>query len=64
MTPAGSENAANSGRAHESEGDAARAMGNIPAECGKILIWRLDLEPRHLIAEGHAYVSAIAYGSE
>ena len=40
------------------------APGNIPADGGKTPIWRLDLEPRHLIAEGRAYVSALAQGGE
>ena len=40
------------------------APGNIPADGGKTLIWRLDLEPRHLVAEGRAYVSALAHGGE
>jgi hypothetical protein len=40
------------------------ALGNIPADGGKTLVWRLDLEPRHLVAEGRAYVSALAHGRE
>jgi hypothetical protein len=40
------------------------APGNIPADGGKTPIWRLDLEPRHLVAEGRAYVSALAHGGE
>ena len=40
------------------------APGNIPADGGKTRIWRLDLEPRHLVADGRAYVSALAHGGE
>ncbi|HEY7449563.1 MAG TPA: hypothetical protein VH702_15515 [Vicinamibacterales bacterium] len=40
------------------------ALGNIPADGRKTLVWRLDLEPRHLVAEGRAYVSALAHGRE
>jgi hypothetical protein len=40
------------------------APGNILADREKTPIWRLDLEPRQLVAERRAYVSALAYGGE
>jgi hypothetical protein len=40
------------------------AGGNIPVDGGKTPIWRLDLEPRHLVGKGGAYVSALAQGGE
>jgi hypothetical protein len=65
MAQLGIENTAHSACSHESpKQDPEPTVGIIPGECGKIPIWRLELEPRHLIAEGRAYVSAIAYGGE
>ena len=65
MTQAGIETTTN--RAHfrdRLEPEPKLAVGNISADGGKTPIWRLDLEPRHLIAEGRAYVSALAHGGE
>jgi hypothetical protein len=64
MTQASEEKATNFASPPPTEPEAEHAVGKTPADRGKTPTWRLDLEPRRLIAQGRAYVSAIAYGGE
>jgi hypothetical protein len=64
MTQASDEKPTNFASPPLTESEPENAVGNIPVDRGKTPIWRLDLEPRRLIAQGRAYVSAIACGGE
>jgi hypothetical protein len=38
--------------------------GNISARCEKSPIWRFESEPRRMVEERRAFVSALAHGGE